>query len=76
MTMKAGGTINGMKSLLKEFNATVKAIGVLAEADNGGGQKVVHDYTSLVKLVNLDRDERHIKIVPGNFILPEANKTI
>src|SRR5699024_2478291 len=32
--MKAGGTINGMKSLLEEFDAEVKAIGVLAEAED------------------------------------------
>ena len=32
--MKAGGTVNGMISLLEEFNATVAGIGVLVESED------------------------------------------
>src|SRR5699024_1911570 len=46
--MKAGGTITGMKSLLEEFDANVKAIGVLAEADDEEDERIIDDYTSLV----------------------------
>ncbi|MFC4558551.1 pur operon repressor [Virgibacillus kekensis] len=65
--MKAGGTINGMKSLLEEFNANVKAIGVLAEADDEEDERVVEDYTSLVKITNVDIKQRNIEVNPGNI---------
>jgi len=65
--MKAGGTINGMKSLLDEFNSTIKAIGVLVEAEGEQDTKVVNDYTSLVKVTNVDVDEQNIEVHPGNY---------
>src|SRR5690625_7335810 len=52
--MKAGGTITGMVSLLKEFNAHVKAIGVLAEADDEEDERSVEDYISLIKISDVD----------------------
>ena len=67
--MKAGGTIDGMKSLLKEFNANLKAIGVLAEADDETDTKVVKDYTSLVKISNAYQDKQKIKVTPGNYLI-------
>src|SRR5690625_5996681 len=42
--MKAGGTINGMISLLDEFSANVAAIVVLAEADDEEDDLIVEDY--------------------------------
>ncbi|MBC5638402.1 pur operon repressor [Ornithinibacillus hominis] len=66
--MKAGGTINGMVSLLKEFNTNVKAIGVLAEADDEEEERVVNDYMSLVKISNVDIKENFISVQRGNFI--------
>ena len=65
--MKAGGTINGMKSLLDEFNSTIKAIGVLVEAEGEQDTKVVNDYTSLVKVTNVDVDEQKIEVHHGNY---------
>ncbi|QKY70889.1 pur operon repressor [Lentibacillus sp. CBA3610] len=65
--MKAGGTINGMISLLNEFNANVQAIGVLAEADDEEDERVVEDYTSLVKITNVDMKQKTIKVQPGNI---------
>jgi len=64
--MKAGGTITGMISLLSEFNANVKAIGVLAEADDEDG-RMVDDYTSLIKISKVDMIEKQIEIEPGNI---------
>lgn len=71
--MKAGGTIDGMKSLLKEFNANLKAIGVLAEADDELGDRVVKDYTSLVKITNAYKDKQQIKVTPGNYLYHKKN---
>lgn len=65
--MKAGGTINGMTSLLKEFDANVKSIGVLAEADDEEEDRVVEDYLSLVKISNLNINKEGIQVIPGNF---------
>ncbi|WP_099158901.1 pur operon repressor [Virgibacillus ndiopensis] len=65
--MKAGGTITGMTSLLAEFNANVKAIGVLAEADDEEEDRVVENYTSLVKISNVDIKQKQIQVLPGNF---------
>ncbi|CDQ37776.1 MULTISPECIES: pur operon repressor [Virgibacillus] len=66
--MKAGGTITGMINLLEEFNAQVKAIGVLAEADDEEEERVVENYTSLIKISNVDLKEKNIDVHPGNFL--------
>lgn len=68
--MKAGGTITGMINLLQEFNANVLAIGVLAEADDEEEERVVNNYTSLVKITNVDIKRNNIEVHAGNF---EAN---
>jgi purine operon repressor len=65
--MKAGGTINGMKSLLQEFNANVTAIGVLAEAEDEEEDRVVEDYTSLIKIQNVDVRNKQIDVQKGNY---------
>lgn len=65
--MKAGGTIDGMKSLLKEFDAHVTAIGVLAEAEDEEDDRIVEDYTSLVQISNVDVINKHIEVSKGNF---------
>ncbi|GAB2563984.1 pur operon repressor [Gracilibacillus alcaliphilus] len=65
--MKAGGTINGIKSLLKEFDANVKAIGVLAEAEDEEEERVVDDYTSLLQIKNVDSNNREIEVTKGNY---------
>ncbi|GGB51095.1 pur operon repressor [Virgibacillus dakarensis] len=71
--MKAGGTITGMTSLLEEFNANVKAIGVLAEADDEEEDRVVESYTSLIKIKNVDIKQKQIQVLPGN-IIDQENK--
>ncbi|WP_163539371.1 pur operon repressor [Gracilibacillus sp. YIM 98692] len=65
--MKAGGTINGMKSLLQEFNANVRAIGVLAEAEDEEEDRVVDDYVSLVQIKNVDDNNKQIEVTKGNY---------
>ncbi|MCG1030323.1 pur operon repressor [Virgibacillus halodenitrificans] len=66
--MKAGGTINGIVNLLDEFNANVTSIGVLAEADDEEEERVVEDYTSLVKISNVNIKEKSIEVHAGNLI--------
>lgn len=66
--MKAGGTINGMISLLAEFNANVQGIGVLAEADDEEEDRVVEDYISLIKISDVDIKQKKIQVLPGNMV--------
>ncbi len=67
--MKAGGTINGIKSLLNEFNANVVGIGVLAEAEDEEEERVVEDYTSLIKIQDVDILQQKIEAVRGNYFI-------
>lgn len=64
--MKAGGTINGMVSLLEEFKAHVAGIGVLVESE-GVHERLVDEYISLVKLSDVDVKERCIRVKEGNY---------
>jgi len=73
--MEAGGTINGMISLLAEFNAQVKAIGVLAEADDEEDERVIEDYLSLVKITTVDVKNHYTKTIPGNLLPYLATKS-
>ncbi|WP_079524826.1 pur operon repressor [Halobacillus hunanensis] len=66
--MKAGGTINGMKNLLTEFNAEVAGIGVLAEAEDEEEDRVVDDYISLVQIMNVDDRDAKIEVRAGNLL--------
>ncbi|MFC0525656.1 pur operon repressor [Pontibacillus salicampi] len=65
--MKAGGTINGMKSLLDEFEANVAGIGVLAEAEDEEEERVVDDYVSLLQISNVDIKNKKIDVHRGNL---------
>ena len=64
--MKAGGTINGMISLLEEFHANVAGIGVLVETE-GVEERLVDEYISLVKLTAVNMRERDIQVMPGTY---------
>lgn len=64
--MKAGGTINGMVSLLEEFNAAVAGIAVLVESEEVEN-RFVDQYTSIVKLKNVDVQEKKIDVHEGNY---------
>lgn len=64
--MKAGGTINGMVSLLEEFNANVSGIGVLVESEDIQ-ERLVDEYISLIKLTDVDVREKRITVTEGNY---------
>lgn len=65
--MKAGGTINGMISMLEEFKATVAGIGVLVEAEDNSEECLVDEYISLVRLSEVNVKEKHIEVEEGNY---------
>ncbi|GEN44730.1 pur operon repressor [Alkalibacillus haloalkaliphilus] len=65
--MKAGGTIKGMENLMQEFNATVKGIAVLAEAEDEDEERRVEDYVSLLKIQEVNERSGAIKVIPGNY---------
>ncbi|MDZ5474334.1 pur operon repressor [Bacillus sp. 31A1R] len=64
--MKAGGTVNGMISMLEEFRATVAGIAVLVEAQQQE-DRLIDDYLSLVQLSDVDLKEKTIKVTAGNY---------
>ncbi|MBP3040668.1 pur operon repressor [Bacillaceae bacterium Marseille-Q3522] len=64
--MKAGGTVNGMISMLQEFNAFLSGIAVLVEAEKAE-DRLVDEYVSLIRLSDVDVKERKITVSEGNF---------
>lgn len=73
--MKAGGTINGMISLLEEFRANVAGIGVLVETE-GVEERLVDEYISLIKLTDVDTREKHIEVKSGTYFQVINDKEI
>lgn len=65
--MKGGGTVNGMKSMIEEFNATLAGIVVFA-ASSFKGERLVKEYFSLLSVEDVDVASREINVVPGNFL--------
>ena len=65
--MKAGGTVNGMISMLEEFRAHVAGIAVLVEAEKAD-ERLVDDYLSLIKLSDVD-EQRQINMSRRKFLL-------
>ena len=70
--MKVGGTMNGMKNLLEEFDCELAGIAVLVEAEHAD-ETLVDDYYSLVKLQEVNEKDRTIALSEGNFFQKERN---
>ncbi|GLC90389.1 pur operon repressor [Lysinibacillus piscis] len=64
--MKVGGTMNGMKNLLEEFDCQLAGIAVLVEAEHAG-ETLVDDYYSLIKLHEVNEKDRTIELSEGNY---------
>jgi purine operon repressor len=64
--MKVGGTMNGMKNLLEEFDCTLAGVAVLVEAEHAD-ERLVEKYLSLVKLHEVSEKERTIALEEGNY---------
>ncbi|WP_129705639.1 pur operon repressor [Priestia megaterium] len=65
--MKAGGTVNGMVSLLEEFDANVAGIGVLVESEDIE-ERLVDEYVSLVQLTDVNIKDKQIRVQEGNYL--------
>lgn len=64
--LKGGGTVNGMKSLIEEFDAELVGATVIAE-NIYQGVRSIDNYTALLKVESVDVESRTIQVVPGNF---------
>lgn len=69
--MKGGGTVNGMKSLIEEFESELVGICVFAES-KFNGERAIDDYKSLLFVKDVDTATKTIKVVPGNCFGNEA----
>ncbi|KIS04159.1 pur operon repressor [Paucilactobacillus wasatchensis] len=65
--MKGGGTLNGMASLIKEFDATLIGMTVFAEGEFSG-DRLVKQYTSLIKVNAVNPNDQTIEAQPGNYL--------
>lgn len=65
--MRAGGSINGVINLMNEFKATVKGVSVLVESKEVK-HRLVEDYTSLVRLSNVDEYNQQFSVEEGNCL--------
>jgi purine operon repressor len=64
--MKGGGTINGMKSLVYEFDCILAGVAVFAEGPFKG-DRLVSDYRSIVKIEGIDIAKKEIAVSHGNI---------
>lgn len=64
--IKGGGTINGMMSLVEEFDSEVVGATVIAE-NIYKGKRSTSDYTALLKVDSVNSDDRTIAISEGDF---------
>ena len=66
--MKAGGTIQGMMSMLEEFKANVVGIGVLVESTDIE-ERLINNFVSLIRLSEVDVKQKAIQVEKGNYSL-------
>ena len=65
--MKGGGTVNGMKSMIEEFESELVGITVFAEGAFDG-RRMVEDYTSILKVDSVNTNDKTIHVSPGNYL--------
>lgn len=63
--MKGGGTVNGMKSIIEEFDSEIAGVTVFAEAAYTA--KETEDYTSLIRVNEVDMRNRTMSVGPGSY---------
>lgn len=66
--MKGGGTINGMRSLIHEFNATFVGVTVFAENALIDPEVRDTDVTSIFKVKDIDQENKIINIENGDYL--------
>lgn len=62
--MRAGGTVKGMKEMMREFNAEVAGVGIFISTKNPE-KKLVEDYVSLIRLEKIDEEKNEIILIPN-----------
>lgn len=65
--MKAGGTAQGMITLMGEFGANVVGVGMLVESALGNSPKLVNEYQALLQLIELETTGR-VKVIPNGML--------
>lgn len=65
--MKGGGTVNGMKSMIEEFESELVGITVFAEG-SFEGRRMVEEYTSLLKVDEVNTVNKTIHVSPGSYL--------
>ena len=73
--MRAGGSINGVMNLMNEFKAHVKGVSVLVESKEVK-QRLIEDYTSLVRLSDVDEYNQEFKVEPGNSLSKFSKRSV
>lgn len=63
--LKNGGTINGMISLLAEFDSSLAGVAVFAENQNG--VRHVDNYKSLLAVTHIDAQSKTVNVELGNI---------
>ncbi|MDF7637020.1 pur operon repressor [Leuconostocaceae bacterium ESL0958] len=64
--MKAGGTIQGMQALVREFAGTVVGTAVFAEGRSD--VRLLEDYTALLHVDTSIESGQSIQVTPGNYL--------
>ena len=64
--MKGAGTINGMKSLVHEFDCFLAGVAVFLEGPFRG-ERLIEDYKSILKVESIDVASRSIEVELGNI---------
>ena len=64
--LKGGGTINGMISLLAEFDSELAGVAVFADNAQEDREQQF-DYKSLLKVTNIDVKNQKIAVEVGNI---------
>ena len=66
--LRAGGSINGVITLMEEFKATVVGVSVLVESKDTPGNRRYKDYTSIVKVSKIDEYNETFVVEEGNCL--------
>ncbi len=63
--LKGGGTINGMVSLLSEFDSELAGVAVFA--DNASADREFFEHKSLLRVTKIDVKENKLDVEVGNI---------
>lgn len=73
--MKGGGTVNGMKSLIEEFDSEMVGISVFAESVFDGN-RMVDDYTSILEVDKVDIENQTLSVSAGNYLTKNVDQLV